>query len=123
MRQFLQPQLSEHQIRNQIIEILRYSGYYAWTNNVGALKTQHTDKYGVTRAHMTRFGKPGFSDIFAIQPQTGRFVALEVKRPKTRKNTTRWQEDFINIVKMQGGIAAVVCSVEEVAELLNIKMY
>lgn len=111
------PPISEHLIMNTIIDLLRYNNYLVWRNNVGA--RPWTDKYG--RKKFIRFGKPGFSDIFAIQPKTGIFIALECKRPETRKDVTPAQQDFINQVNDKGGIAAVVCSSQEAATVLGIK--
>ena len=109
--------ISEHKIMDSILDLLRYQGYFCWRNNTGASK--YTNKYGQER--FIRFGQPGFSDIFAIQPGTGKFVAIEVKTPKTRNNATRFQLDFIRQVQEKGGIAAVVCSPEECAIVLGIK--
>lgn len=103
---------------SSIHDLLRYEGYMVWRNNVGAMPYQ--DRFG--RSRMVRFGQVGMSDLFAIQPKTGRFVAIEVKTPKTKNNTTRFQEDFINQVNHYGGIAMVAWSVEMVAEALGIKM-
>lgn len=112
------PALSEHQIQSAIIDLLRYENYYVWRNNVGAAP-YISSKTG--KKQWVRFGQPGFSDIFAIQPGTGKFIALEVKTPKTRNNATRFQLDFIRQIQEKGGIAAVVCSTEEVVALLGIK--
>jgi len=110
------PSVSEHAIMNAIIDLLRYENYYVWRNNTGAQKHTYNG-----RERWVRFGKPGFSDIFAVQPKTGRFIALEVKTPRTKNSATRFQLDFIQRIKDQGGIAAVVCSAEEVIALLDLK--
>lgn len=115
-------ELSEADIRRQIIDFLNYERYIAWTNNTGAFQGSYTNKKGITRKRFVRFSQPGFSDIFAIQPKTGLFVALEVKTPKRRKDVTRQQQDFIDLVNKQGGIGAIVTSIDEVAELLGIKL-
>src|SRR5581483_1852290 len=111
------PNQSEHQIQTSIIDLLRYENYYVWRNNTGAQKFQNAN--GPTR--WVRFGQPGFSDIFAIQPKTGRFVALEVKTPTTKNRATHEQQQFIQRVQEQGGIAAIVCSTQEVVTLLGLK--
>lgn len=119
-RQFIHPHQNERQIRNAILELLNWEGYMAWTNNTGAFKAQYTDKFGTTRERHVRFSRPGMSDIFAIQPKTGRFIAIEVKTPETRNRATPWQLDFIESVKNKGGIAFIAWSVKMVAEELNI---
>jgi len=111
------PEISEHKIQDSIIDLLRYQGYFVWRNNTGA--TRYENKAGQQR--FIRFGLPGFSDIFAIQPGTGKFIALEVKTPKTRNRATPAQVDFIQRVKDQGGIAAIVTDPSEVATVLGIK--
>lgn len=108
---------NEHKIMDSIQDLLRYNGYLVWRNNVGG--RPWTDKYG--RKKYVKFGQPGHSDLFAIQRGTGKFCAFEIKRPETRKTATPAQLDFINQVKEQGGIAAVVCSAEECAAILGIK--
>lgn len=102
---------------NAIIQLLEINKYMVWRNNVGA--APYTDKYGQKK--WVRFGKPGFSDIFAIQPRTGRFVAFETKSPTGKYGATREQLDFIAEVKAHGVVAAVVSSPEEVAAILGIK--
>lgn len=112
----------EHSVRNAILDLLRYAGYLCWTNNSGAMKGSYTDKYGITKNRFTRFGGlPGASDIFAIQPGTGLFVCIEVKRPGAEKQVTVLQADFISRVNAQGGIGFVASSTEQVAQKLEIK--
>jgi hypothetical protein len=94
---------SEHQIMSSIIDLLRYQGYLVWRQNVGG--TKYTNKAG--KEKYIAFGQAGMSDVFAIQPQTGRFVAIEIKTPARRKLTTRLQEDFLQNVRLHGGIAFV----------------
>ncbi len=110
------PNIKESDIQNAIIELLQRSGYIAWRNSVGARKFKNQ----TGEARWVRFGQPGFSDIFAIQPGTGKFVALECKVPTKKHSATPEQLKFIEQVKAQGGIAAVVCSSEEAATLLKI---
>lgn len=112
------PQPSEHQIMDAIQDLLRYDGYKVWRNNVGAMPYQ--DKYGKSR--MVRFGQAGMSDLFAIQPKTGRFIAIEVKTPKTINTVKPWQQDFIDQVNHYGGIGMVAWNVDMVAQKLGIKL-
>ena len=48
----------------------------------------------------------------------GRFIliCIEVKAEGKRKNTTKWQEFHLNLVKMSGGKAFVADSVYDVIE-------
>ncbi len=111
------PEISEHKIQDSILDLLRYQGYLCWRQNTGA--SPYINKYGQKR--FIRFGQPGFSDIFAVQPGTGKIVCFEVKRPSTKNGASAAQLDFIQRIKDQGGIAAVVCSPEDVASILGIK--
>lgn len=106
---------------DSIHALLASSGYITWRMNIGGLNKPYTDKFGVTRKHYIQFNQPGMSDLFAIQKGTGKTICIEVKRPSTRKNVTFWQQDWINRVNEQGGIAFVACSSEEVCEKLGIK--
>lgn len=49
----------------------------------------------------------------------GLFVALEVKMPKKRSNTSAIQEETINDISNAGGIAGVVTSPQEAIDLIN----
>lgn len=74
-----------------------------WRNNVGlAQHGEHAVRYGLIE---------GSADLIGVLAPTGRFVALEVKRPKGR--TTEAQELFLALVRRRGGFAAVVRSVED----------
>lgn len=107
---------NEHVIMNSIMDLLRYNNYLVWRVNVGG--TKYEDKHG--KKQFVRFGQAGHSDIFAVQPG-GRFVSLEVKTPARRKLATQFQLDWLQKVRDKGGIADVVCSVEEAAQLLGIR--
>ncbi|MFA5391760.1 MAG: hypothetical protein WC331_10110 [Candidatus Omnitrophota bacterium] len=71
----------------------------------------------------------GMSDIIAVQPITGRIVAIEVKTPGWRPpgpkaQTYRHyaeQKSFIDTVTMAGGIGFFATSVEEVIERLELR--
>ena len=109
----------ERQITHSIIEYLNYQGFYVWKSNTGAMELPN--KNGTSR--LVRFGKAGMSDIIGLQRGTGRFVALEVKRPSTRNRTTTAQDSFLALVKEYGGIAGVVTSIDDVKEKLKEKSW
>lgn len=98
-------------------------GVYLWRNNSGVLP----DRRGVP----VRFGLGNesarlnavlkSSDLIGIAPG-GRFVAIEVKAPGwigVRNERERAQENFINLVRAQGGIAGFVTSLAQLQELLG----
>lgn len=56
--------------------------------------------------------KRGVSDIISVQPGTGRMIAIEIKAP--RGVVSEAQQQFLDAVDLQGGIAIVARSVEDV---------
>jgi hypothetical protein len=50
-------------------------------------------------------------------PKTGRFLAIEVKRPGGK--ATQEQQQFIDTINAAGGLAFVAHSIEEVQAQLN----
>ena len=56
--------------------------------------------------------KRGIPDIIAVQPGTGRMIAIEVKAP--RGVVSEAQQQFLDAVDLQGGIAMVARSIEDV---------
>lgn len=101
------PHPTEQEILNAILEYLNRSGHFAWRNNTGGIYKTHGE-----HQRFFRFGLPGSADILGIQYQTGRFIAIEVKRPG--KKPTDLQENFLKIIRHQGGIAMVAHSIDDV---------
>ena len=71
---------------------------------------------------MSKHNINGVSDIIGIYKS--RFLAIEVKTPKTinaktKTKTTIAQDLFIKQIIRQGGIAMKVCSVDQVIEKLE----
>lgn len=90
---------TEHPVQTEILEYLALLGVEAWRNNVGR-------RGGIT------FGKAGLPDILGFLPD-GRFLAIEVKRPKGGRNRPK-QVEFIDKAKKAGAVAFFARSVEEV---------
>ena len=59
----------------------------------------------------------GVSDIIGCIPKTGRFLAIEVKRPGGKP--TPEQQQFIDTINQAGGLAFVARNVEEVEQALR----
>ena len=70
------------------------------------------------RKSYSKFKFAGIADIIGILPN-GIMLALEVKRPSTRKRTTEHQQAFLEAIRQNNGLAGVVSSVEETEELLD----
>lgn len=63
-----------------------------------------------------KVGFPGLADIVG-QLRDGRLFALEVKAPGGK--ASKEQQDFINLVIRNGGVAAVVESVDMAKEIIG----
>lgn len=105
------PEPSEHSIQLGIQQYLTLKGIYHWRNNSGALP----DRNG----RIVRFGKAGSADILGVQSKTGKIVAIEVKKPSTRKDTTLLQREFLTAVHKCGGLSGVATSEEDVDKILS----
>jgi Holliday junction resolvase len=59
----------------------------------------------------------GLPDIICCME--GKFIAFETKMPDKRKNLSPKQDYVHRLITAAGGMALVVCSVTEVAEIIN----
>jgi hypothetical protein len=96
----------ESEVQRQILRYLTTARIFHWRANTGAMKGEYNG-----RKRFVRFGSPGVSDILGILPG-GRFLAIEVKRPRLGRLTAD-QAAFQANVRTAGGLAVCVCSVEE----------
>ena len=64
--------------------------------------------------------KAGVPDILACI--NGKFIGIEVKRPKTKNNVSRLQEYNLIMIKQAGGIATVSWSVKDLKEFIEKKV-
>ena len=94
-----------------------------WRNEVGVVRFE--DKQGKPRT--VSFGLcKGSSDLIGIRPlliipehvgrTIGQFVAFELKTVKGR--ATKEQKMFLELIERNGGVAAIVRSVEDAREAL-----
>ena|SRR5260221_9857440 len=109
--------VAERDIQKSILEWLNLTGFFVWRMNVGA--ATYTDKHG--KSHQFRFGFPGISDIIGLCPN-GRFIAVEVKKPKG-KGPTIDQLTYIDIINKHGGIGMVARSLEDVQDRLKKELF
>jgi hypothetical protein len=99
--------LLEQDIQKQILDYLRWRGIPCYKHqNAGIRKPD-----GGYIPTLTR----GVSDIIGCIPKTGRFLAIEVKRPGNKP--TAEQQQFIDTINEAGGLASVARSVEEVQKV------
>jgi penicillin-binding protein-related factor A (putative recombinase) len=104
--------LKESDIQKSILDYLSLiPGCFVFrTNNIGVPLRDSSGKTSFRPSPVK-----GLSDILCCFK--GRFIALEVKRPKGK--VTQHQTRFLNQVKESGGVGAVVHSIEEVKELFE----
>jgi Holliday junction resolvase len=99
--------MKESDIQKQISDFLEYSGFLVIKiNNVGIMKPNGS--YIPPR-------QKGISDLIACK--NGRFYAFEVKNEKGK--LTKHQELFLEQVKVVGGVAGVVRSIEDVKKKIK----
>jgi hypothetical protein len=78
---------------------------------------KYLEKEGHYVSKIIRSSKAGTPDLLVCLKGSGRFVALEVKRPKGGV-VSPLQKHHIGKIQEAGGIAAVVRSVDDVKETL-----
>jgi len=99
----------EADIQKRILAFLRREGVFHWRQNVGGFQ----DRTG----RWVSFGVLGLADIIGIEPGTGRFLAIEVKR--RGEGQTARQRRFQERVEAAGGLYILARSVDDVREKLN----
>ena len=94
--------IKEKSVIKAVDEYLAWKQIPHWRMNSGALSTE--------RGQFVRFGAKGMSDFYAIGPD-GVSIWIECKRPQGGR-LSEAQEDFLNCIRKNGGIAIVANSVE-----------
>ena len=102
------PQANEHSIQLAILQFLAFAGVYAWRNQSGALPAVYRG-----RKRLIRFGKVGSADILGVLPG-GKLLAIEVKAMKGK--VTPAQQEFLDNINSNGGVAFVARSIEDVQQ-------
>jgi hypothetical protein len=102
--------MSETDIQTAILGALGlFRGLKLWRNNRGGIRRRgHYYKFGLTE---------GASDVVGILHGSGRWFALEVKKPGEFPTTE--QEEFIRTIQQYGGFACSVVSVSEAIAALK----
>lgn len=93
----------ETQVLRACLDYLTLRGIFHWRANQGVIPTPN----GSYRRFV---GLRGVADILGVL-QTGRFLAVEVKRPGGRLSDE--QKTFLGRVAELGGVACCVSSIEE----------
>lgn len=99
--------VSESSIQTAICDYLSYKRYFFWRQNTGGM-------YREGRwFSQPKYSKNGVPDIILVKD--GKFVGLEVKRPKGKQSAH--QLAFETDCKKAGGEYYIITSVEEVQKL------
>lgn len=105
----------EKQIESQILKWLNFQ------RDVFAFKINTVGVYDavqkVYRMNRNPFVIRGTCDILGVA--YGKFIAIEVKTPKTKNKVTEDQMNFISKINSKGGYALVVSSLAEVIDFIE----
>lgn len=105
--------MNERQLCQVIVNALTYMGCMVWRENAGMIPIDSK-----TGRRMIRMAKAGTADIIGMT-KSGRFIAVEVKMPKRKKNVTEHQLEFLAEVRRHGGVAGVATSPDEAISIMN----
>ncbi len=98
----------EKPIRERVVAALVAEGVMV---KVHTIDNRHTQASGLGT---------GTSDLICIVPPRGRFLAIEMKRPKySPSDVTDAQRAFLRAVRHFGGVSGIATSVEEALSLLE----
>ena len=101
--------MAEKDIQKAILDYLLLKKIYCWKQHNTGIYYQKEDKY-------IHAGMKGVSDILGVLPD-GKFLAIEVKTKYNKP--TKHQEDFLENIKLNNGVAFVARSIDDVQENLG----
>ena len=108
---------TEKQIESLILEYLEWiPGAVFWKVDTTGV---YDEKKGVYRKKKSEFRYKGVPDIIGFY--RNQFVAIEVKTPQRRKQTTEDQDFFISTANEQGQLAFVATCIEDVKKAFGEK--
>jgi hypothetical protein len=104
--------MSETDIQRQIQLALSNGDTRLWRFPVG--------NFELIDGRWLTVGSAGMSDLLGFTAN-GRFIAIEVKKPKARTATDllRAQQAFVDMVRRLGGLAGFAYSIEDARRILN----
>ena len=88
--------MTEQQIQSKMIKYIVSRGGYVVNGN---------------------YSRAGIPDLICCY--NGRFVAIEVKKPETKKNLSKLQSYNINLINELGGVATMCYNIDMVEKLLD----
>lgn len=105
---------TEKEIETAILRVLEAHRIFAWKNNSTAI---YDPVRKVFRKSKNKYAINGVSDILGVF--NGQFLAIEVKRP-CNKERPEHQQNFIDLINKNGGIAFFATSIDEVRDRLGL---
>lgn len=106
----------EKDIENQILQYLEVlNGAHFWKVNTTGV---WSEKRGRFLQRSSKYRYKGIPDIIGFY--RGKFVAIEVKTPKRRDQTTEDQKFFIDKAIENNQIAFVATSIDDVIDALSV---
>ncbi len=99
---------AESDLNRAIIVYLQTIGVFAWRCNSGALKNSD----GV----WVKYGRKGMADILGILPG-GKFLAIESKIGRAKPS--KEQRAFLEEIRVNGGVAILAYTLDDVIEGLE----
>ena len=98
----------ESEIQSQILQYLQLLNCVVKRNNTGAVNRG---------GRLVRYGEPGSPDIEVVSPPDGRYIGLEVKRPRGRLSAI--QKQYQQRIREVGGVYEKVTSVDDVKKVME----
>lgn len=104
------PQPERVVLSESLIELSRL-GVRCWRNNTGALKDE--------QGRLVKFGLKGSSDIIGVHSPSGRIVCVECKSTGKKVKPNSEQDNFLSMIRNQGGIAFECDDSKKIKKLLD----
>jgi hypothetical protein len=104
-------EVKESEIQKATIDLLKYKRFIVFKHRNVGIYIRSKDRYRQLPA-----GDIGISDIIACSPK-GVFWAIEVKKPGGRISAE--QQDFIDRVNANGGVAYVAFTIDDTLKKLS----
>lgn len=97
------------------LQLLKLAGVTAFRANTGAVSMPGRDG----KSRFVRFGPKGQADILGLLPPSGRFLAVECKRPGGKARPE--QVAFLDAVTRAGGLALIISDIKDLERALKME--
>ena len=103
--------MSETNLKNTILDYLKYKGIYCWLTNTQGNYNKFTNSY-YKNPRLTK----GVADIIGLLPN-GQLLAIECKFGKNKQTET--QKEFQTQIEANNGVYLLVYRLEEIEKYFN----